>query len=185
MYLNEKPSSAHAVGRRAAIAPLPSGRQLERQVRATVRAADVLLRQAVRVPERHEWSIDTECVNAAGGPLAAWDACVTFRVLKMSDAAAQGDDPDPFAIEIRLLLPEQAYVAGQRVGTFGRHHGSGFGATVSVTSALRHAGRRVERAEHVAADARRLHGATLEALVDTIALVVNAALRAAGHAPPA
>ncbi|WP_232447821.1 hypothetical protein [Burkholderia ubonensis] len=34
MHLTEKLSSAHAVIRRAAIAPLPSGKPLERQVRA-------------------------------------------------------------------------------------------------------------------------------------------------------
>ncbi|WP_269764918.1 hypothetical protein [Burkholderia ubonensis] len=38
MYLTEKLSSAHAVIRRAAIAPLPSGKQLERQVRAAAHA---------------------------------------------------------------------------------------------------------------------------------------------------
>ncbi|PAK12429.1 hypothetical protein [Burkholderia ubonensis] len=182
MYLTEKLSPAHATGRRAARVPLPSGKQLERQIRTTVRTADVLLRQAIRVPERHEWQVDTDCLNAAGGPLAAWDSCVTFRVLKVCDAAAQCDDSGRFAIEIRLLLPEQAYLAGQRVGTFGRHHGCGFGASVSVTSELPQAGQHVEL---VAAPARRVQGATLEGLIDTIASAVNAALRAAGHAPPA
>ncbi|WP_241021666.1 hypothetical protein [Burkholderia sp. Ac-20353] len=160
--------------------PLPSNSQLERQVRATVRTADVLLRQAIGVPAHHEWSVDTECVNAAGGPLAVWDSCIAFRILKAFaptlDAAARLADPQQRVVEICVMLPEQHYAVGPRVGTFGKHHGSRFAARLSVRSGPLGPGQGVE---HVDAANRRLDGATLEGLVDAVAAVVNAALRSA------
>jgi hypothetical protein len=182
MYLTEEVRTARPASRRARAAVLPSGRQLARQIMMTVRAADVLLRQTVHVPERHEWSVDIERVEAAGGPLAAWDSHVTFRIGKtcMSDvdANARAADPQQIAVEIRLFLPEQAYVGEQRIGVFGRRHGNRFGATMSVTAGSQWGGR---RNEYVPPAVRHVHGDTLEALVDTVAAIVNTALRGAGY----
>ncbi|KVE05882.1 MULTISPECIES: hypothetical protein [Burkholderia] len=184
MYLTEEVRIARPAARRAHAAALPSGRQLARQLMVTVRAADVLLRQAIRVPDRHQWSVDAERVDAAGGPLAAWDSHVTFRIVKSlapafdADGDANAADPDQVAVEIRLFLPEQAYVAERRIGIFGRRHGQRFSATLSVTAGSQWGGR---RSEHVPPAGRHVHGDTLEALVDTVAGIVNAALRAAGH----
>ena len=58
--------------RRVRTASLPSGQQLARQLVTTVRVAEVLLHQAIVLPDRHQWSVDTERVDAAGGPLEAW-----------------------------------------------------------------------------------------------------------------
>ncbi|MGU7771970.1 hypothetical protein ACV229_17595 [Burkholderia sp. MR1-5-21] len=186
MYLTENLRVAVArvasprVARALSRVQLPSNSQLERQVRATVRTADVLLRQAIGVPEHHEWSVDTDCLNAIGGPLAVWDSCIAFRISRAFaptlDAAARARDPEQVAVEICLMLPEQHYAVGRRVGTFGKHHGSRFGARLSVQSGPQGPGQGVE---HVDVTNRRLEGATLEGLVDEIAAVVNAALCAA------
>ncbi|MPV61021.1 hypothetical protein CFB46_21085 [Burkholderia sp. HI2761] len=182
MYLTEEVRIARPAARRAHAAALPSGGQLARQLTVTVRAADVLLRQAIRVPDRHQWSVDAERVDAAGGPLAAWDSHVTFRIVKVFapafDAHACAADPDQVAVEIRLFLPEQAYVAERRIGIFGRRHGQRFSATLSVTAGSQWGGRRSER---VPPAGRHVHGDTLEALVDTVAGIVNAALGTVGH----
>ncbi|VWB66374.1 hypothetical protein BPS26883_03135 [Burkholderia pseudomultivorans] len=181
MYLMEEVQVARPAARRAPAAALPSGRQLARQVMVTVRTADVLLRQAIRVPDHHQWSVDIERVDAAGGPLAAWDSYVTLRVAKAFapgvDANARAGDPAQAAVEIRLSLPEQAYVSERRIGVFGRRHGHRFGATLSVVVGSQWGGRRTE---HVPPAGRHVRGETLEALVDTVAGIVNAALGTAG-----
>ncbi|MCO8588465.1 hypothetical protein [Burkholderia multivorans] len=185
MYLTEEVHIARPVSRRARVEALPSGRQLARQIMMTVRAADVLLRQAIQVPDRHQWSVDTERVDAAGGPLAAWDSHVTFRVAKAFepgvDANARAADPHQVAVEIRLFLPEQAYVAERRIGVFGRRHGNHFGATLSVTAGSQWGGRRLE---FVPPPGRHVRGDTLEALVDAVAPIVNAALAMTGFGVP-
>ncbi|EMN1926196.1 hypothetical protein RVV18_000556 [Burkholderia ambifaria] len=185
MYLTEEVHTARPASRRVRVVTLPSGRQLARQLLVTVRAADVLLRQAIRLPDRHQWSVDIERVDAAGGPLAAWDSHVTFRVAKVFepgvDANTRAGDPEQVAVEIRLFLPEQAYMGEQRVGIFGRRHGNRFGATLSVTAGSQWGGR---RNECVPPATRHVYGDTLEALVDTVAGIVNAALLAAGHPQP-
>lgn len=180
MDLAEEVPAARPANGRARVAMLPSGTQLAQQLRVTVRAADVLLRQAIRLPERHHWSVDLERVDAAGGPLTAWDSHVTLRIAKAFassvDANTRAGDPDQVAVDIRLLLPEQAYLGEQRVGIFGRRHGNRFGATLSVTAGTRWGGR---RNECIPSTGRHVHGDTLEALVDTVAGIVNAALLAA------
>ncbi|MFP3561054.1 hypothetical protein SB861_62285, partial [Paraburkholderia sp. SIMBA_049] len=88
-------------------------------------------------------------------------------------ANTRAGDPDQVAVEIRLFLPEQAYMGEQRVGIFGRRHGNRFGATLSVTAGSQWGGR---RNECVPPAGRHVHGDTLEALVDTVAGIVNAAL---------
>ncbi|WP_175798494.1 hypothetical protein [Burkholderia ambifaria] len=185
MYLTEEVHTARPASRRVRVVTLPSSRQLARQLLVTVRAADVLLRQAIRLPDRHQWSVDIERVDAAGGPLAAWDSHVTFRIAKVFepgvDANTRAGDPDQVAAEIRLFLPEQAYRGEQCVGIFGRRHGNRFGATLSVTAGSQWGGR---RNECVPPARRHVHGDTLEALVDTVAAIVNAALVAAGHPRP-
>jgi hypothetical protein len=185
MYLTEEVHTARPASRRVRVVTLPSSRQLARQLLVTVRAADVLLRQAIRLPDRHQWSVDIERVEAAGGPLAAWDSHVTFRIAKgfapTVDADTRAGDPDQVAVDIRLFLPEQAYMGEQRVGIFGRRHGNRFGATLSVTAGSRWGGR---RNECIPPAGRHVHGDTLEALVDTVAGIVNAALLAAGHSQP-
>ncbi|HDR9498896.1 hypothetical protein LGM57_16140 [Burkholderia cepacia] len=166
---------------RVRTASLPSGQQLARQLMTTVRVAEMLLHQAIVVPDRHQWSVDTERVDAAGGPLAAWERDVTWRIGKVFAAtvspAARVNDRDQVAVEIRLCLPEQDYVAGRRVSTFGRRHGNRFGATLSVASGAQWGW---QRAEHVAPEHTQVCGDTLEALVDQVAANVNAALGAAG-----
>nr|WP_057926353.1 hypothetical protein [Burkholderia ambifaria] len=185
MYFTEEVHTARPASGRAGVVTLPSGRQLARQLLVTVRVADVLLRQAIRVPDRHQWSVDIERVDAAGGPLAAWDSHVMLRVAKAFapsvDANVRAGDPDQVAVEIRLFLPEQAYLGEQRVGIFGRRNGKRFGATLSVTAGSQWGGRRNECVPH---NGRHVHGDTLEALVDTVAAIVNAALLAAGHPRP-
>ncbi|QTD93239.1 hypothetical protein [Burkholderia anthina] len=182
MYLTEEVRTARPAGRRVRVATLPSGRQLARQLMVTVRTADVLLRQAIRMPDRHQWSVDIERVEAAGGPLAAWDSHAMFRIARAFepgiDANARAGDPDRIAVEIRLFLPEQAYLGEQCVGIFGRRHGNRFGATLSVTAGSQWGGR---RNECIPPAGRHVRGDTLEALVDTVAGIVNAALPAAGH----
>ncbi|WP_175855104.1 hypothetical protein [Burkholderia anthina] len=182
MYLTEDVRTARPAGRRVRVATLPSDGQLARQLRVTVRAADVLLRQAIRMPDRHQWSVDLERVDAAGGPLAAWDSHVTFRIARVFepavDANARAGDPDQVAVDIRLFLPEQAYLGERRVGIFGRRHGNRFGAMLSVTAGSQWGGR---RNECIPPAGRHVHGDTLEALVDTVAGIVNAALLTAGH----
>ncbi|WP_069704406.1 hypothetical protein [Burkholderia seminalis] len=181
MYIPEEVRVARPASRRARTASLPSGQQLARQLLTTVRVAEVLLHQAIVLPPRHQWSVDTERVDAIGGPLAAWETCVIWRIGKVFGAtvspAARVNDPVQVAVEIRLYLPEQAYVAGQRVSVFGRRHGHRFGAMLSVASGAQWGGR---RSEHVAPEHRYVCGDTLEALVDAIAAHVNAALGAAG-----
>ncbi|RKU03971.1 hypothetical protein C7H84_06865 [Burkholderia sp. Nafp2/4-1b] len=185
MYLTEEVHTARQVSRRLRVVTLPSGPQLARQLLVTVRAADVLLRQAIRLPDRHQWSVDLERVDAAGGPLAAWDSHVTLRIAKVFepsvDANARAGDPDQVTVEIRLSLPEQAYMGEQRVGIFGRRHGNRFGATLSVTAGSQWGAR---RNECIPPAGRHVHADTLEALVDTVAGIVNAALFAAGQPRP-
>ncbi|AOI59255.1 hypothetical protein [Burkholderia diffusa] len=185
MHLMEEVQTMRPASGRVLVATLPSGTQLAQQLRVTVRAADVLLRQAIRLPDRHHWSVDLERVDAAGGPLAAWDSHVTLRIAKTFapsvDANARASDPDQVAVEIRLFLPEQAYLREQRVGIFGRRHGNRFGATLSVTAGSQWGGRRIEC---IPPAGRYVHGDTLEALVDRVAGIVNAALLAAGHPRP-
>ncbi|RQR26820.1 hypothetical protein DIE23_28635 [Burkholderia sp. Bp9143] len=185
MYLTEVVPTVRPANGRVHVATLPSGTQLARQLRVTVRTADVLLRQAIRLPDRHQWSVDLDRVDAAGGPLAVWDSHVTLRIAKAFapsvDANARAGDPDQVAVDIRLLLPEQAYLGEQRVGIFGRLHGNRFGATLSVTAGSQWGGR---RKECIPPTGRHVHGGTLEALVDTVAGIVNAALLAAGHPRP-
>ncbi|RQR29868.1 MULTISPECIES: hypothetical protein [unclassified Burkholderia] len=185
MYLTEKVHTVRPASGRLRAVTLPSGGQLARQLLVTVRTADVLLRQAIRVPDRHHWSVDIERVDAAGGPLAAWDSHVTLRIAKAFapsvDANTRAGDPDQVAVDIRLFLPEQAYLGEQRVGIFGRRHGNRFGATLSVTAGSQWGGR---RNECIPPNGRHVHGNTLEALVDTVAGIVNAAMLAAGHPRP-
>ncbi|KHK56536.1 hypothetical protein PI86_12745 [Burkholderia sp. A9] len=185
MYRTEEVRTARPASGRARGVTLPSGPQLARQLLMTVRAADVLLRQAIRLPDRHQWSVDIERVDAAGGPLAAWDSHVTLRIAKAFapsvDANTRAGDPDQVAVEIRLFLPEQAYMGEQRVGIFGRRHGNRFGATLSATAGSQWGGR---RHECIPPAGRHLHGDTLEALVDTVAAIVNAALLVAGQPRP-
>lgn len=185
MYLTEEVHTARSASRRVRAVTLPSGTQLARQLLMTVRAADVLLRQAIRLPDRHQWSVDLERVDAAGGPLAAWDSHVTFRIAKVFaptvDAQTRAGDPEQVAAEIRLSLPEQAYLGDERVGIFGRRHGNRFGATLSVTAGSQWGGR---RHEYVPPAARHVHGDTLEALVDAVAGIVNAAHAVAGQPCP-
>ncbi|AOJ34099.1 hypothetical protein [Burkholderia metallica] len=184
MGLMEAVHIARPEGRRTRTASLPSGQQLARQLLTTVRVAEVLLHQAIVLPPRHQWSVDTERVDAMGGPLEAWETCVTWRIGKVFAAtvspAARVNDPHQVAVEIRLCLPEQAYVAERRVSIFGHHHGNRFGATLSVASGAQWGW---QRAEHLAPAQRQVSGATLEALVDAIAANVNAALAAAGFGP--
>ncbi|WP_423395350.1 hypothetical protein [Burkholderia sp. LMG 21824] len=181
MDLMEAVPVARPASRRVPTASLPSGQQLARQLVTTVRVAEVLLHQAIVVPDGHQWSVDTERVDAAGGPLAAWETCVTWRIGKVFAAtvspAARVNDRDQVAVEIRLCLPEQDYVAGRRVSTFGRCHGNRFGATLSVASGAQWGW---QRKEHVAPEHAQLRGDTLEALVDAVVANVNAALAAAG-----
>lgn len=181
MYVPEEVHVARPASRRARTASLPSGQQLARQLLTTVRVAEVLLHQAIVLPPRHQWSVDTERVDAIGGPLEAWETCVAWRIGKTFGAAvspaARVNDPGQVAVEIRLYLPEQAYVAERRVNIFGRRHGHRFGATLSVASGAQWGW---QRAEHIAPEQRRVCGDTLEALVDAVAANVNAALAAAG-----
>ncbi|WP_175965478.1 hypothetical protein [Burkholderia sp. BCC0322] len=181
MDLMEAVPVARPASGRVRTASLPSGQQLARQLVTTVRVAEVLLHQAIVVPDGHQWSVDTERVDAAGGPLAAWETCVTWRIGKVFAAtvspAARVNDRDQIAVEIRLCLPEQDYVAGRRVSTFGRCHGNRFGATLSVASGAQWGW---QRKEHVAPEHAQVRGDTLEALVDAVAANVNAALAAAG-----
>lgn len=181
MDLMEAVPVARPESRRVRTASLPSGQQLARQLVTTVRVAEVLLHQAIVVPDRHQWSVDTEGVDAAGGPLAAWETCVTWRIGKMFAStvspAARVNDRDQVAVEIRLRLPEQDYVAERRVSTFGLRHGNTFGAALSVASGAQWGW---QRKEHVAPEHRQVRGDTLEALVDMVAATVNAALGAAG-----
>ena len=74
-------------------------------------------------------------------------------------------------------MPEQDYVAGRHVNTFGLRHGNAFGATLSVAAGAQWGW---QRKEHVAPEHRHVRADTLEALVDTVAANVNAALGAAG-----
>ncbi|BBA40196.1 MULTISPECIES: hypothetical protein [Burkholderia] len=184
MDLMEAVPVARPESRRARTVSLPSGQQLARQLVTTVRVAEVLLHQAIVVPARHQWSVDTERVDAAGGPLAAWETCVTWRIGKVFAStvtpAARVNDRDQVAVEIRLYLPEQDYVAGRHVNTFGLRHGNAFCATLSVASGAQWSW---QRKEHVAPEHRHVRGDTLEALVDTVAANVNAALGAAGFGP--
>ncbi|MCA3823959.1 MAG: hypothetical protein IOB05_12865 [Burkholderia sp.] len=181
MYLTEDLQVARPASRRARTASLPSGQQLARQLVTTVRVAEVLLHQAIVVPDGHQWSVDTERVEAAGGPLEAWETCVALRIGKMFapavNPAARVNDPGQVAVEIRLCLPEQAYVAERRVSIFGRRHGHRFGATLSVASGAQWGWRRTE---HVMPESRHVRADTLEALVDAVAAHVNEALGAAG-----
>lgn len=181
MYFTEEVRLARPANRSVRTASLPSGRQLARQLVTTVRVAEVLLHQAIVVPDGHQWSVDTESVDAAGGPLAAWETCVTLRIGKAFapavSPAGRVNDPDQVSVEIRLCLPEQAYLDERRVSIFGRRHGNRFGATLSVTSGAQW-GR--QRAEHVAPEHAHVRGDTLEALVDAVAANVNAALASAG-----
>ncbi|HDR9488410.1 TPA: hypothetical protein QDC20_007480 [Burkholderia aenigmatica] len=181
MDLMEAVHVARTESRRVRTASLPSGQQLARQLVTTVRVAEVLLHQAIVVPDGHQWSVDTERVDAAGGPLAAWETCVTWRIGKVFaptvNPAARVNDPGQVAVEIRLYLPEQDYVAERRVSTFGRRHGNRFGATLSVASGAQWGW---QRTEHVAPERTQVRGDTLEALVDAVAANVNAALGAAG-----
>lgn len=94
---------------------------------------------------------------------------------------ARAADPHQVAVEIRLFLPEQAYVAERRIGVFGRRHGNHFGATLSVTAGSQWGGRRVE---FVPPPGRHVRGDTLEALVDAVAPIVNAALAMTGFGVP-
>ncbi|MCA3929249.1 hypothetical protein, partial [Burkholderia sp.] len=155
MYLTEDLQVARPASRRARTASLPSGQQLARQLVTTVRVAEVLLHQAIVVPDGHQWSVDTERVEAAGGPLEAWETCVALRIGKMFapavNPAARVNDPGQVAVEIRLCLPEQAYVAERRVSIFGRRHGHRFGATLSVASGAQWGWRRTE---HVMPESR-------------------------------
>ncbi|MEN2469069.1 hypothetical protein [Burkholderia sp. GS2Y] len=181
MYLTEEVRTARPASRRVRTASLPSSQQLARQLVTTVRVAEVLLHQAIVVPDGHQWSVDTERVDADGGPLAAWETCVTLRIGKVFapavSPAARVNDPGQVAVEIRLCLPEQAYLAERRVSIFGRRHGNRFGATLSVASGAQLGWQRVE---HVAPEHLHVRGDTLEALVDAVAANVNAALGAAG-----
>ncbi|AXF24619.1 hypothetical protein CUJ89_30605 [Burkholderia pyrrocinia] len=181
MDLAEEVHVARPASRRVRTASLPSGQQLARQLVTTVRVAEVLLHQAIVVPHGHQWSVDTERADVAGGPLAAWETCVTWRIGKVFAAAvspaARANDPRQVAVEIRLYLPEQEYVDERRVSIFGRHNGNWFGATLSVASGAQWGW---QRAEHVAPEHRHVRGDTLEALVDAVAAHVNAALDAAG-----
>ncbi|MDR0241483.1 MAG: hypothetical protein LBJ65_07765 [Burkholderia sp.] len=181
MYLTEDLPVARPAGRRVRTASLPSGQQLARQLVTTVRVAEVLLHQSIVVPDGHQWSVDTERVDAAGGPLAAWETCVALRIGKVFaptvSPASRVSDRDQVAVEIRLCLPEQEYVAERRVSIFGRRHGHRFGATLSVASGAQWGW---QRTEHVPAEHKHVRGDTLEALVDAVAAHVNAALRAAG-----
>ncbi|WP_322087790.1 hypothetical protein [Burkholderia sp. BCC1999] len=181
MDLLEAVPVARPANGRFRTASLPSGQQLARQLVTTVRVAEMLLHQAIVVPDRHQWSVDTERVESAGGPLTAWETCVIWRIGKVFAAtvspAARINDRDQVAIEIRLCLPEQDYVAERRVSTFGRRHGNRFGATLSVASGAQWGW---QRTEHVAPEHAQVRGDTLEALVDRVAANVNAALGAAG-----
>lgn len=186
MYLakemREAMRATRPASRRVRTALLPSDRQLARQLVTTVRVAEMLLHQAIVVPDGHQWSVDTERVDAAGGPLAAWENCVTLRIGKVFapavSPAARVNDPDQVAVEIRLCLPEQEYVSERRVSIFGCRHGNRFGATLSVASGPQWGWR---RAEHVAPENMHVRADTLEALVDAAAATVNAALCAAGY----
>ncbi|WP_321783761.1 hypothetical protein [Burkholderia pyrrocinia] len=181
MYLIEEVRTARPASRRVRTASLPSGQQLARQLMTTVRVAEVLLHQAIVVPDGHQWSVDTERVDADGGPLAAWERCVTLRIGKVFapavSPASRVNDPGQVAVEIRLCLPEQAYLDERRVSIFGRRHGKRYGAMLSVASGAQWGW---QRAEHVAPEHAQVRGDTLEALVDAVAANVNAALTAAG-----
>ncbi|KAG8149996.1 hypothetical protein [Burkholderia catarinensis] len=181
MDLMEAVPVAQPASRRVRPASLPSGQQLARQLVATVRVAEVLLHQAIVVPDGHQWSVDTDRADMAGGPLVAWETCVTWRIGKVFapavSPAARVNDPGQVAVEIRLCLPEQEYVAERRVSIFGHRHGNGFGAMLSVASGPQWSWRRTE---HVVPEHRHMRADTLEALVDAIAANVNAALGAAG-----
>ncbi|CAB3755848.1 hypothetical protein GQ57_38345 [Burkholderia sp. MSh2] len=185
MYLTEAVHVARPAGRRVRTASLPSGQQLARQLVTTVRVAEVLLHQAIAVPDGHQWSVDTERVDAAGGPLEAWETCVTLRIGKVFapavSPAARVNDRDQVAVDIRLCLPEQDYVAERRVSTFGRCHGNRYGATLSVASGAQWGW---QRTEHVAPEHMHVYADTLEALVDAVAAHVNTALGAAGFDAP-
>ncbi|QVN20128.1 hypothetical protein [Burkholderia pyrrocinia] len=181
MYLTEEVHVARPASRRVRTASLPSGRQLARQLVTTVRVAEMLLHQSIVVPDGHQWSVDTERVDADGGPLAAWERCVTLRIGKVFapavSPASRVNDPGQVAVEIRLCLPEQAYLDERRVSIFGRRHGKRYGATLSVASGAQWGW---QRAEHVAPEHAQVRGDTLEALVDAVAANVNAALTTAG-----
>ena len=98
--------------------------------------------QAIVLPDRHQWSVDTERVDAAGGR-SRRETCVTWRIGKVFAStvspAARVNDRE-VAVEIRLYLPEQDYVAGRHVNTFGLRHGNAFGATLSVAAGAQWAG---------------------------------------------
>jgi hypothetical protein len=148
-----------------------------------VRTADVLLRQVIDVPDGHQWSVNDDLMNVMGGPLVAWDSGVRFCIRKKSapsiNAAALRKERE-VAVDICLFLPEQQYVIGQRVRTFGRGRGCRFGARLSVKSG-------VQLNSHCPDTDRldeancRLKAETLEGLVDAIAKIVNVALQSPEH----
>ncbi len=78
MYLTEEVRTARPASRRVRTASLPSGRQLARQLMTTVRVAEVLLHQAIVVPDGHQWSVDTERVDAVAANVNAALAAAGF-----------------------------------------------------------------------------------------------------------
>jgi hypothetical protein len=162
---------------------LPSNTQLERQLFATVRTADVLLRQGIGVPDGHQWSVNDDLSNVMGGPLVAWNSGVWFCIRKKcapnNDAAALGKDRE-VAVDICLFLPEQQYVRGQRVRTFGRGRGCRFGASLSVKSDVQFVSRCHDTDRLDEANCQ-LKAETLEGLVDAVAKIVNVALQPPQH----
>ena len=165
--------------RRVRTASLPSGQQLARQLVTTVRVAEVLLpgdrpARPASVVGRHRTGRRGR--RAARGV----ETCVTWRIGKVfastvspaarvNDRDRRGRDPALFAraglrgraAREHLRPPPRQRVRRDAVGRGGRAVGW-------------------QRKEHVAPEHRHVRADTLEALVDTVAANVNAALGAAG-----
>ena len=165
--------------RRVRTASLPSGQQLARQLVTTVRVAEVLLHhdrpaRPASVVGRHRTGRRGR--RAARGVGNLRDLRIGKVFASTVSPAARVNDRDQVAVEIRLYLPEQDYVAGRHVNTFGLRHGNAFGATLSVAAGAQWAG----NARSTSRRNTGMRADTLEALVDTVAANVNAALGAAG-----
>jgi hypothetical protein len=175
-FTGERPIERDAISR---IEPpqLPTLDQLERQILATVRTASALLKQAIRVPDGHEWRVDSECFDMHGAPLAACEHGTSFFIRKTFapgiDEADRLNDPHQLAAEIRLFLPAQQYLFDNRIRTFRKYGGRRFSAHLSVKFGPQRAERYLECLDE---SNREPETDTLEELIDAIAKTMNAAL---------
>ena len=166
--------------RRVRTASLPSGQQLARQLVTTVRVAEVLLHQRSSCPTgisgRSTPNGSTRPAGRSRRGKPAWPGgsakCSRRRSARpraSTIAPGRGRDPALFAraglrgraAREHLRPPPRQRVRRDAVGRGGRAVGW-------------------QRKEHVAPEHRHVRADTLEALVDTVAANVNAALGAAG-----